>query len=114
MAQQGVQCRTAYCKPGAKRMYFDYLESPLGLIVIQASEQGVTRLEFTEDSTAAAQPNAHTTQCRQQLAEYFAGQRREFDGCWTHMARISSSVSGSNYCGFRSGRVCPTVILPRP
>ena len=65
--------------------------SPLGVIAIAATPQGLTGLWFTENqrylppklSGPAAWPDdaAHPVlkQARQQLGEYFAGQRRHFD-----------------------------------
>ncbi|WP_111655447.1 methylated-DNA--[protein]-cysteine S-methyltransferase [Isoalcanivorax indicus] len=66
---------------------FDYYQpaaASLGLIRIQASDDGLTAITFldaTDHDTAspAPQPNAHTRLCQQQLAEYFAGQRTRFE-----------------------------------
>lgn len=63
---------------------FDYYQPPaatLGLIRIQASDNGLTAITFIEPTAVgtAAQPNAHTRLCQQQLAEYFAGQRTRFE-----------------------------------
>lgn len=63
---------------------FDYYQPPaatLGLIRIQASDDGLTAITFIEPTAVdtAAQPNAHTRLCQQQLAEYFAGQRTRFE-----------------------------------
>jgi methylated-DNA-[protein]-cysteine S-methyltransferase len=59
-------------------MYIDYLDSPPGSIEIQASEQGITQVNFVDTPTQTINPNAHTAACKQQLQEYFAGTRREF------------------------------------
>ena len=65
----------------------DYYQPPaatLGLIRIQASDDGLTAITFMEPTAVdtadpAPQPNAHTRLCQQQLAEYFAGQRTRFE-----------------------------------
>ena len=65
----------------------DYYQPPaatLGLIRIQANDDGLTAITFMEPTAVdtadpAPQPNAHTRLCQQQLAEYFAGQRTRFE-----------------------------------
>ncbi|MEZ5536911.1 MAG: methylated-DNA--[protein]-cysteine S-methyltransferase [Thiolinea sp.] len=60
-------------------MFIDYLNSPTGIIEIKASEQGITNVNFVESRSDNINPNTHTTACKQQLEEYFAGELREFD-----------------------------------
>ena len=60
-------------------MYRDYLDTPIGMLEICASEQGVTHVKFDATATDPVQVSAITQDCRQQLEEYFAGQRRHFD-----------------------------------
>jgi methylated-DNA-[protein]-cysteine S-methyltransferase len=59
--------------------YLDYYDSPLGLIEIRATAEAVTYLEFAEEAQEAGQPGVMTERTKQQLADYFAGKRREFD-----------------------------------
>ncbi len=60
-------------------MYIDYLDSPIGLVEIEASEQGVSHVNFFDTKNHAVNNSSHTDHCKQQLEEYFAGIRREFD-----------------------------------
>lgn len=55
--------------------------SPLGIIRIEANERGVTAISFAEESmpTSARAP-AFLRDARRQLQEYFAGERRCFEG----------------------------------
>ncbi|MFD2190972.1 methylated-DNA--[protein]-cysteine S-methyltransferase [Pistricoccus aurantiacus] len=54
-------------------------ESPIGLLKIRATDKGLTEIDFVEARDETPRPNAMTQQCQAQLAEYFAGRRREFD-----------------------------------
>lgn len=60
-------------------MYTDYMESPLGLIECKASEKGITQLIFCGDQKNEIKASEVTDCCKQQLAEYFDGQRMDFD-----------------------------------
>ncbi len=62
-------------------MYIDYLETPIGIIKIQASKQGVTQVVFTEEPDFQKEvcSNAITTECKTQLKEYFSGKRTIFN-----------------------------------
>ncbi len=60
-------------------MYLDYLDSPIGVVEIHASEEGVTRVGFVSERVGAVSPNNHKDQCKQQLKEYFSGLRQTFD-----------------------------------
>ena len=60
------------------------LSSPLGDILIAASEYGVVSVEFVDDQPIAVHEGSGTSagiaqRAAKQLAEYFAGKRREFD-----------------------------------
>ena len=66
------------------------MESPVGELLLGASEHGLCLLEFVHDretdslkfrrgaSDVSPGTNAHLEEARQQLEEYFAGQRTEF------------------------------------
>lgn len=60
-------------------MYTDYLDTPLGLMECKASEHGITQVIFCGEEKSTIHPNNITDQCKQQLREYFAGQRKTFD-----------------------------------
>ena len=59
--------------------YIDYMQTPVGLLEIQASEKGISRVIFCESKNSESTPNSHTQNCKQQLEEYFAGKRQTFD-----------------------------------
>lgn len=60
-------------------IFTDYIDSPLGLLEIQASPQGLIRVEFTEAETMHIHGNENTTRCKLQLQQYFAAERSEFN-----------------------------------
>lgn len=60
-------------------MYIDYMESPLGLIEFKASDMGIMQLIFCGVQREAVKTNEITDCCKQQLTEYFSGQRSKFD-----------------------------------
>ena len=60
-------------------MYIDYLDSPLGLIDIKASDLGITRVDFVDSITDEIKTNEHTSAAKQQLIDYFAGDLEAFD-----------------------------------
>ena len=64
--------------------YIDYMQTPVGLLEIQASEKGISKVIFcesenSESSTQKSTPNQHIHNCKQQLEDYFTGQRQAFD-----------------------------------
>lgn len=56
-----------------------YLESPVGLLKIQATQTAVTSLLFADGITAPACPNNITQEVQKQLEEYFSGTRKMFE-----------------------------------
>ena len=58
--------------------YYDFLESPMGLIKITASESALISLSLITQADIIATPNIITDLCKTQLNEYFMNQRREF------------------------------------
>ncbi|ERK28220.1 methylated-DNA--[protein]-cysteine S-methyltransferase [Clostridium intestinale] len=58
--------------------YYDFLESPLGLVKITASESALVSLSLITQADIIATPNIITDLCKTQLNEYFMNQRREF------------------------------------
>jgi methylated-DNA-[protein]-cysteine S-methyltransferase len=63
---------------GISRSYA-YYESPIGLIEIGGTAEGVTWLAFVQERRAEFESHAHLDQAVQQLAEYFNGSRRIFE-----------------------------------
>jgi methylated-DNA-[protein]-cysteine S-methyltransferase len=58
--------------------YTQTLSSPLGTVLIEASEAGVTAIRFKELESRPEKTNAHTQKAATQLTEYFAGKRKNF------------------------------------
>jgi O-6-methylguanine DNA methyltransferase len=59
-------------------MYTDYLQTPAGVIKIEATDDSLLSVQFTH-AAGKSRPNAVTKACAMQLAEYFAGKRTVFD-----------------------------------
>ncbi len=64
-------------------MFIDYLDTPLGLFEFMATEQGICQAIFCgdkacDDQQITSKANDITALCKQQLREYFAGQRQVF------------------------------------
>jgi len=60
-------------------VYTDYIKSPLGLMEFKASEKGITQLIFCGSQMLDVKANRITDCCKQQLKEYFEGQREVFN-----------------------------------
>jgi O-6-methylguanine DNA methyltransferase len=58
--------------------YQDSFETPLGKMQITANQHAVTSIHFV-DTALKANANAITENAKQQLQEYFAGDRKTFD-----------------------------------
>ena len=66
-------------------MYYDYLETPIGSLLLVGSDDGLVRVAFEQDGRPeppeedwVRAPEKLET-ARRQLEEYFQGSRREFD-----------------------------------
>jgi len=55
------------------------MSTPIGVLEIQASEHGITKLIFLESGNNTINSCGIINQCKQQLKEYFYGKRKEFD-----------------------------------
>jgi methylated-DNA-[protein]-cysteine S-methyltransferase len=64
------------------------MQSPIGRVLVAASDAGITRMEIapgqgaaktSERSVGNKQARAHVARAIRQLKEYFTGKRREFD-----------------------------------
>jgi methylated-DNA-[protein]-cysteine S-methyltransferase len=60
-------------------MFIDYFNSPLGLIEFKASDKGIVYVIFCGAEKNVVERSEITDRCKQQLTEYFAGQRKTFD-----------------------------------
>ena len=60
-------------------VYTDYIKSHLGLVEFKASEKGIVQLIFCGSQIVDVKANRITECCKQQLNEYFEGQRKTFD-----------------------------------
>lgn len=59
-------------------MYSSILESPIGKIIIESTENEVFSINFTEESIEE-NPNSCSDLAKSQLSEYFAAKRKVFD-----------------------------------
>ena len=59
-------------------MYYDKLDSQIGIIYIKASEHLLEAISF-EPFDLVIKPNAITNMAKIQLSEYFKEERKEFD-----------------------------------
>ena len=66
-------------EPGHRRRYFDYVDSPIGLVEVRATESGLDQLIFVDKARPHAEATGVTERAVAQLVEYFAGTRRVFD-----------------------------------
>ena len=60
-------------------MFTDYLTTPLGPMEINASDTGIVSIHFKDQESNEIKSNTLTDNCKQQLKEYFASERTEFD-----------------------------------
>lgn len=60
-------------------MFVEYMDTILGKLEICASDSGVTRVIFCEMEERMVNRNEIVVLCKQQLTEYFEGERQEFE-----------------------------------
>lgn len=60
-------------------VYYDYYNSPLGILTIQATDCCLTGIYFENKVYPPSIPSLLTEKCIVQLKEYFQGQRTYFD-----------------------------------
>ena len=58
--------------------YYDTLDTPIGVLTIEADDEYVLKILFDWDDVEV-RPNALTQRCKAQLQEYFSGERTDFD-----------------------------------
>lgn len=72
------------------KVYFSHLDTPVGLLGIEADNKGITQILFCkEPDSRLKNENNHTIRCREQLIEYFNGDRTEFD--------VTLNTSGTDF-----------------
>lgn len=86
--------------------YRDYLETPIGLLEVTASANGVTSVYFVERAEVAARPNAITDQTVSQLSEYFEGERTLFDVPIDPSGTDFQEAVWSELCKIDFGKTC--------
>ncbi len=59
--------------------YIAYMQSPIGLIEIQANKREIIRIEFAEEKSLPSNMNPIIQEAIKQLEEYFFGERKVFD-----------------------------------
>lgn len=60
--------------------YKAYYKSPVGWLVLEATDEALTRLEFAREiEDEKISPNIHIVECVKQLTEYFKGERKTFN-----------------------------------
>lgn len=64
---------------GEEVNYYSYYQSPVGWLKIQASDNGVTAVCFSNEKDGEDDPNSLTMQTQYQLQEYFEKKRTLFD-----------------------------------
>ena len=55
-----------------------YFHSPIGWLEIRASKKGITGIEYVEEKGESSNRSPLLKKCKDQLAEYFAKERKEF------------------------------------
>jgi O-6-methylguanine DNA methyltransferase len=121
------------------------IDSPLGPLAAGVTDEGVCRLEFTDlrpdrptDTDGTPGPHLFLDRLRDDLADYFAGQLREFtvpvvcrgtpfqDKVWRELLRIPfgetrsyadiaraiGDANASRAVGSANGRNCVAIIIP--
>ncbi len=60
-------------------MPYFYTESPIGIIEIEANDDGICQVNFVENKTFESAETPILRQCANELAEYFEGKRSHFE-----------------------------------
>jgi methylated-DNA-[protein]-cysteine S-methyltransferase len=86
-ADLDARFRAAALAEGLVDAAYDLVDSPVGTLLVAATEAGVCRVSFVPDVDALARAvgprvlrvPARIDETREQLEQYFAGERRDFD-----------------------------------
>ena len=60
-------------------MYYSYYQSPIGTIKIEATQNEIVTVQFTNCVQSVDKPNEITPICEKQLREYFERKKKKFD-----------------------------------
>lgn len=60
------------------KLFVDFLISPIGLVSIKATENHIREIIFVEKEPILTSPSDLTTECKNQLLDYFSGKRKNF------------------------------------
>jgi methylated-DNA-[protein]-cysteine S-methyltransferase len=119
-------------------MFCDYINTPLGIMEIKASDNGIVQVIFCGDEQSEVNPNSLTERCKIQLTEYFYQKRISFElplepngtrfqnKVWLELAKIPfghtasyldiakavDNPKGSQAVGGANGRNPLTLIVP--
>ena len=58
-------------------MYTDFLDTPIGIIKIQATRHGIVKVTFSDEKESTLSSSL-ILKCKKQLTEYFLGKRKKF------------------------------------
>src|SRR5690348_3416324 len=86
-ADLDARFRAAALAEGIVDAAYDLVDSPVGTLLVAATDAGVCRVSFVPDADALAavvgprvlRVPARIDETREQLEQYFAGERRDFD-----------------------------------
>lgn len=62
-----------------KSDFVEYMDTKFGTLEVCADQEGVTSIRFTQDKSKTTNACLHTQQTIEQLKEYFAGKRTQFN-----------------------------------
>src|SRR3954467_5994476 len=79
--------RAAAADQGLLDAVYDLVETPVGTVLVAASDAGLCRISYVPDVDAVARAvgprvlrvRARLDEAREQLGQYFAGERHDFD-----------------------------------
>lgn len=60
------------------KLFVDFFISPIGFVSIKATENHITEIIFVEKEPILTSPSDLTTECKNQLLDYFSGKRKKF------------------------------------
>ena len=69
-------------------MYTDFLDTPIGIIKIQATRHGIVKVTFSDEKESTLSSSL-ILKCKKQLTEYFLGKRKKFS--------LPLDIQGTNF-----------------
>ena len=76
------QQRGTMTKGGQVKMtnlYYAYFDSPIGLVEVSGTDSAILSVEFVDSEQVNYESNGYVKQAADQVAEYFAGHRQNFN-----------------------------------